>query len=199
MMCQECNSAFLTQWVMVIMKFDSSTRTKFIIMRRIKQFLKSISQKVTDSKTTNSYYYNIVRGDRVYEIRLSDHFTNNEHSDIEIIKINGLYIIKGLGFSIIQEDIIGYLKAFLLLLPYTDKVVEGLQASNKEKTKRLQKLANYELLLEQKDKQIEELSETKRKLTASYNNENNRASCLQNKLTKYQNKFKQIKQICENT
>lgn len=164
-------------------------------MRRIKQFLKSISQKVVDSKTTNSYYYTIVKGDKVYQVRLSDHFTDGEHSDIDIIKTNGLYIIKGLGFSIIQEDIMDYLKAFLLLLPYTDKVVRGLQNSNQEKTKRLQKLANYEFLLEQKDQQIEELSEAKKKLTAAYNEAN---QCLQNKLNKCKNKFNQIKQICAN-
>lgn len=167
-------------------------------MRRIKQFLKSVSQKVTESKTTNSYYYSIVRGDKVYSIRLSNHFTDAEHNDIDIIKTNGLYVFKGFGFSIIQEDIMAYLKSFLLLIPYIDEVVKGLQISNKEKTKRLQKLANYELLLEQKDKLIEELSEAKKKLTAAYNNENNRANCIQNKLTKCKNKLNQIKQICEN-
>lgn len=90
--------------------------------KQIKRYLKSISDKVLESKIYNSYHY---KGS--IHIRFSDHISPRDESDISIIKCNeDTYIVslKGTQEMLNADKVLEYVKAIILIFPTYQKIVD---------------------------------------------------------------------------
>ena len=90
--------------------------------KQIKRYLKSISDKVLESKIYNSYHY---KGS--IHIRFSDHISPRDESDINIIKCNEdtyMVSLKGTQEMLSTDKVLEYVKAVILIFPTYQKIVD---------------------------------------------------------------------------
>ena len=90
--------------------------------KQIKRYLKSISDKVLESKIYNSYHY---KGSM--HIRFSDHISPRDESDISIIKCNEdtyMVSLKGTQEMLSADKVLDYVKAIILIFPTYQKIVD---------------------------------------------------------------------------
>lgn len=90
--------------------------------KQIKRYLKSISDKVLESKIYNSYHY---KG--IIHIRFSDHISPRDESDINIIKCNEdtyMVSLKGTQEMLSADKVLEYIKAIILIFPTYQKIVD---------------------------------------------------------------------------
>lgn len=90
--------------------------------KQIKRYLKSISDKVLESKIYNSYHY---KGN--IHIRFSDHISPRDESDINIIKCSEdtyMVSLKGTQEMLSADKVLEYVKAIILIFPTYQKIVD---------------------------------------------------------------------------
>lgn len=91
--------------------------------KQIKRYLKSISERVLESKIYNSYHY---KG--TIHVRFSDHISpRDEESDINIIKCNEdtyMVSLKGAQEMLNADKVLEYIKAIILIFPTYQKIVD---------------------------------------------------------------------------
>lgn len=90
--------------------------------KQIKRYLKSISDKVIESKIYNSYHY---KGS--IHIRFSDHISSRDDVDLNIIKCNeDTYVVslKGAQEMLNADKVLEYIKAIILIFPTYQKIVD---------------------------------------------------------------------------
>lgn len=91
--------------------------------RQIKRYLKSISDKVLESKIYNSYHY---KGN--IHIRFADHVSpRDDESDINIVKCNEdtyMVLLKGAQEMLSADKVLEYIKAVILIFPTYQKIVD---------------------------------------------------------------------------
>jgi hypothetical protein len=90
--------------------------------KQIKRYLKSISDKVLESKIYNSYHY-----EGNIHIRFSDHISPRDKSDINIIKCSEdtyMVSLKGTQEMLNADKVLEYVKAIILIFPTYQKIVD---------------------------------------------------------------------------
>lgn len=90
--------------------------------KQIKRYLKSISDKVLESKIYNSYHY---KGS--IHIRFADHVSPRDESDVNIIKCNEdtyMVLLKGAQEMLSADKVLEYVKAVILIFPTYQKIVD---------------------------------------------------------------------------
>jgi hypothetical protein len=90
--------------------------------RQIKRYLKSISDKVIESKIYNSYHY---KGS--IHIRFADHISSRDDIDLNIIKCNEdtyMVSLKGAQEMLSADKVLEYIKAVILIFPTYQKIVD---------------------------------------------------------------------------
>jgi hypothetical protein len=92
------------------------------IDKQIKRYLKSISDKVLESKIYNSYHY---KGS--IHIRFADHISSRDDVDLNIIKCNEdtyMVSLKGAQEMLSADKVLEYIKAVILIFPTYQKIVD---------------------------------------------------------------------------
>lgn len=90
--------------------------------KQIKRYLKSISDKVIESKIYNSYHY---KGS--IHIRFADHISSRDDIDLNIIKCNEdtyMVSLKGAQEMLNADKVLEYIKAVILIFPTYQKLAD---------------------------------------------------------------------------
>lgn len=98
--------------------------------KQLRRYLKSISNKVQESKAYKSVHYYI---DDIH-IRFSDHFSPRDEITIDIIKCTeDVYRINSdyLQVSVYADNLLAYVKSLLLLYPAVNGVVDKFASAAK--------------------------------------------------------------------